>query len=108
MGGGFICVVTVDLHLPTATSLKDKRKPLAGLKAAVIRATGCSVSEVDHHDRIRRARISLAALGAGAAEARRLGEVAERVIAAGPFEILSIDRHIVGVDEIFDTIQGGS
>ena len=44
MDRGFVGIVTADLHLPTAASLKDKRKPLAGLKAALVRATGASVS----------------------------------------------------------------
>lgn len=102
MNCGFVGIVSADLHLPTADSLKDKRKPLAGLKAALVRATGCSVSEVDFHDRTRRARVSLAVTSVSGGEADRLCDVAERVIFGGEFEVLAVWRQIVSVAELFE------
>ena len=100
MERGFVGIVTADLHLPTATSLKDKRKPLAGLKAALARATGGSVGEVGDHDILRRSQISLAVVAVSASDAMRLCDVAERVIFSGAFEVVSIRRHVASVEEL--------
>lgn len=100
MNGGFVGMMTADLHLLGAGSLKDKRKPLHGLKAALVKATGCSVSEVDDHDVLRRARISLAVVAADAAGAERLLDVAERIAHGGEFEVLSIRRTTCSLFEL--------
>ena len=100
MDRGFVGIVTADLHLPTAASLKDKRKPLAGLKAALVRATGGSVGEVGDHDILRRSQISLAVVAVSASEAMRLCDVAERVIFNGAFEVVSVHRHHASVQEL--------
>ncbi len=100
MNGGFVGMMTADLHLPGASSLKDKRKPLHGLKAALVKAIGCSVSEVDDHDVLRRSRISLAVVATDAAGAERLLDIAERIAHGGEFEVLSIQRITCSLREL--------
>jgi uncharacterized protein YlxP (DUF503 family) len=100
MSGGFVGVMTADLHLPVADSLKEKRKPLAGLRAALIKATGCSVAEVGDHDVLRRAKVSLTVVAVDAPGATRLLDMAERVIWNGPFEVLATARRLLSVDEV--------
>ncbi len=107
MSLGFVGVVTADCVLASARSLKDKRKPLAGLRASLTRATGCSVCEVDDHDIVGRARLSLSFVGRSGTDVTRLCEVAERVLYGGEFEIVHVDRHIVSVEELLDLAGGG-
>ncbi len=99
--------MAADLLLPTATSLKDKRKPLAGLKAALVKRTGASVSEVGDHDILRRSQISLALVTVSATEAQRLCDAAERVIFNDVFEVVSVRRQVASVTELFpDGLEG--
>lgn len=100
MSGGFVGLVTADLHLPTASSLKDKRKPLHGLKAALVRATGGAVAEVGDHDLLRRSRVTIAVVSATAADVDRLLAAAERVLHGREFEVLGVARHLASVDEL--------
>jgi uncharacterized protein YlxP (DUF503 family) len=58
-----IGILTVDLHLPEATSLKQKRMVLKSMKDRVRRAFNVSVAEVDNHDKWQVARIGIAAIG---------------------------------------------
>ena len=75
MDGGWVGVVTADLHLPDARSLKAKRKELLRLKQGLARTFDCSVAEVDHHELWQRATISLALVG------RTAGDVEDRLAA---------------------------
>jgi len=66
----FVVTVRVELHLPYAASLKDKRAILNRLKER-LRAVGFAVAEVDHAELWQRAALGLATVAAGPA---RLGE----------------------------------
>ena len=54
-------LLTVDLHLPGARSLKDKRRILASVKDRV-RKLNVSVAEIDYLDAHQRARLGIAAI----------------------------------------------
>jgi len=60
---GFVAVLLIDLHFPDAASLKSKRKELSSIKAQLRGRMGVSVSEVDHHDKWQRARLTAAVTG---------------------------------------------
>ena len=66
------CAVRLELELPFAVSLKDKRQTLRSLKDR-LRRKNVSVVEADNHDRWQRAtvEIALAAVSRGAAEEKR-------------------------------------
>ncbi len=59
----FICVLSLDLHLPENGSLKGKRKEVQSLKAQLQRRFGAAVAETDHHELWQRARLSVALVG---------------------------------------------
>ena len=67
-----LCAVRLELELPFATSLKDKRQTLRSLKDR-LRRKNVSVVETDRQDRWQRATvgIALAAQSRGAAEEKR-------------------------------------
>ncbi len=67
-----LCAVRLELELPFATSLKDKRQTLRSLKDR-LRRKNVSVVEADHQDLWQRATVELAlvAIGRSAAEEKR-------------------------------------
>ena len=66
------CAVRLELELPFASSLKDKRQTLRSVKDR-LRRKNVSVVESDHHDLWQRATVelALAAVSRGAAEDKR-------------------------------------
>jgi len=59
----------VELHLPDAASLKDKRHVLKGLKEKVRAKFEVAVAEVDHQDVWQRATLAVAYVSADARHA---------------------------------------
>jgi len=55
----FVALLRLDLRLPDASSLKDKRSVVKGL-AAALRRLNCAVAEVDHQDLRQRATLAVA------------------------------------------------
>ncbi len=100
MGCGYVGVLSVDLHLPLADSLKDKRKDVARLKAVLRKEFACAIAEVDDHDRHRRTRLTLAVVTRDAAEADNLIAAAARRIDADPeFSLIDASRELVAIDD---------
>ena len=66
------CAVRLELELPYASSLKDKRQTLRSIKDR-LRRKNVSVVESDHHDLWQRATVelALAAVSRGAAVEKR-------------------------------------
>jgi uncharacterized protein YlxP (DUF503 family) len=64
------CAVRLELELPFATSLKDKRQTLRSLKDR-LRRKNVSVVEADRQDFWQRATVELAAVSRSAAEEKR-------------------------------------
>lgn len=100
MGAGFVGILTVDMHLPDAGSLKEKRREVLRVRNALARHAGASVAEVDHHDLWQRCRISLAVVTREAGEAAEAVERASRMLATDPeWRVVSEEREIIDVDE---------
>jgi len=64
-----IALGLVELHLPDAASLKDKRHVLKGLKEKVRARFEVAVAEVDHQDVWQRATLAIAYVSADARHA---------------------------------------
>jgi uncharacterized protein YlxP (DUF503 family) len=73
----FVALLRLDLRLPDATSLKDKRSVVKGL-AAALRKLNCAVAEVDHQDLRQRATLAVATVAGEGFHARRVLVAAER------------------------------
>jgi len=56
-------LLTIDLHFPGRSSLKEKRFVLSSLKTKLRRRFNVAVSEVDHHDKWQRATLALVTVG---------------------------------------------
>jgi hypothetical protein len=72
----FVGIVRIELHLPAASSLKDKRAVVRSLKERVRNRVQASVAEVDHHDLWQRATLGVAVVSS---ETRHLDELLQKV-----------------------------
>ena len=84
MGGGYVGILTVELHFPEAHSLKDKRMHVRSAKQQLANRFGASVAEVDHHDVWQRTRLLVSCAAREYAEAERLVAGVERFLWAQP------------------------
>ena len=99
MGTGYVGILTAELHFPEAGSLKGKRKHVKSVKAQLQNRVGASVAEVDHHELWQRARITLSCVAREHAEAGRLLDEAERYLNGQEFEVGTVEREIVTLDD---------
>jgi len=97
---GFAGLLVVDLHLPAAQSLKDKRQPLRSVKQR-LRDAGFSASEVDHHDKWQRAQVAVSIVGRRSGDVKDLLDAAVRAFEQRPeFEVSVRQRTVMGIDEL--------
>src|ERR1043166_8625990 len=98
MSGGYVGILTVELHFPEAGSLKGKRKYVKSAKAQLQSRFGASVAEVDHHDLWQRARLTVACVARGHRELQELLDGAERYLAGQEWELVRVEREVVDPD----------
>ena len=72
----FVGIVRVELHLPSAGSLKDKRAIVRALKDRIRHRVQAAVSEVDHQDLWQRAALGIAVVSG---EAGHIAELLQSV-----------------------------
>jgi uncharacterized protein len=82
-----------DLRIRESHSLKEKRRVIRSLTAALRQAFPVSVAEVDHHDLWQRATIAVAAVGADQHHLRRVMQAVEKRVDAW-LEVEVIDREL--------------
>lgn len=99
MGGGYVGIVAVDLHLPEGRSLKTKRKELLRLRSSLTRRFACAVAEVDHHDLWQRAAVTVAIVGRTAGETdQRLQDVLHALHGDEAFQVVGASHETVAVE----------
>jgi uncharacterized protein len=99
MPGGWIGVLSAELHFPEAHSLKEKRMHVRSAKDQLRNRFGAAVAEVDHHDVWQRARLTVAVVAREAGEAERLVADAERYLASREWELGPVARDLVSLDD---------
>lgn len=72
----FVGIVRIELHLPGAQSLKDKRAVVRALKDRVRNRVQAAVAEVDHQDLWQRAALGVAVVSGDSAQ---IGEMLQSV-----------------------------
>jgi len=72
----FVGIVRIELHIPAATSLKDKRSVVRSLKDRIRQRVHAAVAEVDHQDLWQRAALGVAVVSG---ESRQIDELLQAV-----------------------------
>jgi len=72
----FVGIVRIELHLPGASSLKEKRSVVRALKERIRHRVQAAVAEVDHQDLWQRAALGVSVVSA---ERRQVGEKLQSV-----------------------------
>ena len=72
----FVGIVRIELHIPAATSLKEKCSVVQGLKERIRHRVHASVAEVDHQDLWQRAALGVAVVSG---ESRQVDELLQVV-----------------------------
>jgi uncharacterized protein len=98
MGGGYVGILSVELHFPEAGSLKGKRKHVKSAKAQLQNRFGVSVAEVDHHELWQRARLTMSCVTRDYREAEQLLDEAERYLSGREFESVRAQRDVVSFE----------
>lgn len=96
---GFAGLLVVDLHLPWAQSLKDKRQPLRSIRQR-LRDAGFSVSEVDFHDKWQRSQVAISIVGRSSNDVEGMLDNAQRMLESRPeLEVSVRQRTVLAIDE---------
>src|SRR5436190_7399146 len=72
----FVGIVRIELHLPAAASLKEKRSVVRALKERIRHRVQAAVAEVDHQDLWQRAALGVAVVSG---ERRQVSEMLDAV-----------------------------
>jgi uncharacterized protein YlxP (DUF503 family) len=72
----FVGIVRIELHLPGASSLKDKRAVIRSLKERIRTRVHAAVAEVDHQDLWQRAALGVSVVSG---ERRQVSEMLQSV-----------------------------
>jgi uncharacterized protein YlxP (DUF503 family) len=72
----FVGIVRIELHIPAATSLKEKRSVVRSLKDRIRQRVHAAVAEVDHQDLWQRAALGVAVVSG---ESRQIDELLQSV-----------------------------
>jgi uncharacterized protein len=97
MAGGYVGILSFELHFPEAGSLKGKRKYVKSAKAQLQNRFGASVAEVDHHELWQRARLTMSCVAREEREVVRLLDEAVRYLNGQEYELVRADRDIVAL-----------
>jgi uncharacterized protein YlxP (DUF503 family) len=82
-------ISSFELHLPSARSLKDKRRVVRSLVERIHQRYRVSIAETDFHDLHQRAEISLAAVANGQPELERMLDEVHGLVDAVPEAFLT-------------------
>jgi uncharacterized protein YlxP (DUF503 family) len=98
MGGGYVGILSFELHFPESGSLKGKRKFVRSAKAQLQNRFGASVAEVDHHELWQRARLTMSCVAREEREVVRLLDEAVRYLNGQEYELVRSEREIVAFE----------
>jgi uncharacterized protein len=96
--GGYVGILSVELHFPEASSLKGKRRFVRSAKAQLQHRFGAAVAEVDHHELWQRAGLTVACAARELGELERLLDDAVRYLGGQEYELLRAEREVVTVE----------
>jgi uncharacterized protein YlxP (DUF503 family) len=99
VAGGFVGILSVELHFPEAGSLKGKRKHVLSAKAQLQNRFGASVAEVGHHELWQRSQLTMSCVAREVAGLHALLDDAERWLHGQDWVVARVERRIVTLDD---------
>jgi uncharacterized protein YlxP (DUF503 family) len=96
--GGFVGILSAELHFPASHSLKEKRHFLRSAKQR-LQNMGAAVAEVDHHDVWQRSRLTVSVVTREYREVERLLDEAERYLGSQEWELGTVHRQVIDPDD---------
>ena len=92
-----IGLLTLDLHLHAADSLKDKRRVIRSLMARVRARHNVAVAEVDHQDLLQRSEIAFLGVASGRdAIERMFDQIVTEAERSVPGDVVESGREFLG------------
>ena len=79
-------LLSLDIHIPAANSLKDKRRVIKSLRERIRRRCNVSIAEVDYQDKWQRATLAIVAVTSDSAGMDRV--------------LLQVQKLVDGYDEL--------
>jgi uncharacterized protein YlxP (DUF503 family) len=96
-----VASLAVELHLPAARSLKDKRAVVRPILEGCRRRFPVAVAEVGHQDLWQRATLGMAAVSSSASHARQVLDAVERFVWSFPeVEVITCHRSVLDDAEV--------
>ncbi len=93
-------LVEMDLHIPAARSLKDKRGVIRRLQSRLRDDLGVSVAEIDHQDLWQRCALGVAIATSEETTGRKVVQDVERIVArAVEVEVLNLQVDVVQTED---------
>jgi uncharacterized protein YlxP (DUF503 family) len=80
----FVGIVRFELHIPAATSLKQKRSVVKGLKDRIRNQALAAVAEVDHQDLWQRTALGVAVVSGEVRQVHELLQTVRRLVESTP------------------------
>lgn len=96
----FICILTLDLHLPENHDLKAKRKETQSLKKLLQQRFGASVAETANQDKWQRATFTIALVAGDRRGVERTADALQRFVESRFGAWARWDRAVLASDEI--------
>jgi uncharacterized protein YlxP (DUF503 family) len=96
--GGYVGILSAELHFPESHSLKEKRHFLRSAKQR-LQNMGAAVAEVDHHDVWQRSRLTVSVVTREYREVELLLDEAERYLASQEWELGIVQRQVIDPDD---------
>jgi uncharacterized protein YlxP (DUF503 family) len=80
----FVGMVRIELHIPAAGSLKDKRSVVRSLKERIRHRVQAAVAEVDHQDLWQRAALGVAVVSGDHGQITSMLQAVRNIVEAAP------------------------
>jgi hypothetical protein len=92
----FVGIVRIELHLPAAGSLKDKRAVVRALKERIRHRVQAAVAEVDHQDLWQRSALGVSVVSGEAGQVAELLQSVRNIVESRPdAQVLDWQEQIV-------------
>ncbi len=99
MGGGYVGIVSAELHFPESRSLKTKRRELKSVKTQLVQRFQVAVAEVDHHETWQRSRLTAACVARQHSDAMSILDTVERFLCSRGFEAVIVQRDVAKLSD---------